>query len=180
VDLCYAHQLTQTAARAEQTCQRAHERALAAYPGHDTHPNVLKARVAYAQALAANGQMERAIKDMQLAIHDATMLFGTSRIVGIDLLRLSRLHLQAGQIELALENANAASSILVLPLDPKGAGYAAMLEMRGNALLAARRPREALADLALASNLLNLSFGPGHAASQRLQSLRKRAVEEIR
>lgn len=154
-------------------CKRARDRALEAYAGHDTHPNVLKARVAYAQALAANGQAERAVTETRQAIHDATMLFGaSSRIVGVDLLRLARLHLQTGQTELAFESANRAHSILAGQLDQNTPGYAAVLEVRGEALLAARRPAEALLDLAAAESLLARAYGTPHSITMRVQALR--------
>jgi serine/threonine-protein kinase len=59
-------------ATAELACRRA----LEAYRGSNTHPNVLKARVARAEALAANGQLARAIHETAQAIKDAETLFG--------------------------------------------------------------------------------------------------------
>jgi len=180
VDLCYAHQLTEKGLRAEQTCQRARERALEAYSGHETHPNVLKARVAYAQALAANGQVDRAITETRRAIQDATRLFGgSSRIVGVDLLRLARFHLQTGNMEMALENANRAHSILAGQLDLDSPGFATVLEVRGAALLAARGPADALVDLTKAAELLVRAFGPTHAASVRVLALRSVALRSL-
>jgi serine/threonine-protein kinase len=59
-------------AMAELACQRA----LKAYGGSQTHPNVLKARVARAEALAANGQLAGAILETAQAINDAEAFFG--------------------------------------------------------------------------------------------------------
>ena len=180
VDLCYAR-LARGDPGARQTGESALARALEAYNGSHTHPNVLKARVARAQALAAHGELEFAIAETSRAIDDAAALFSPSaRVVGVDLLRLARLQLRAGHFQSALASADRAKKILAEYLDPSAAGYGSLLEVRGAALLQAGRFQEALVDLSEAEQLLRNAYGPAHPSAARLRELRLSAASSAK
>ncbi|MGC4054432.1 MAG: serine/threonine-protein kinase [Paludibaculum sp.] len=177
VDVCYAQLARGDAAAARQTGDLAVSRGLEAYGGSYTHANVLKARVARAQALAALGELQQGIDETQRAIDDATALFGTSaRIVGADLLRLARLQLRAEQVKPALASADRAREILRQSLAPGGAGYGALLEVRGAALLELGRVEEALTELRASERLYLAAFGAADASVARVKVLQRRAV----
>ncbi|WP_321471321.1 protein kinase [uncultured Paludibaculum sp.] len=177
VDVCYAQLARGEAAAARQTGETSVARALEAYGGSYTHANVLKARVARAQALAATGELPRAIDETSRAIDDATALFGPSaRVVGADLIRLARLQLRAGQVRSALASADRARQVLGQSLDPRGAGYGSLLEVRGSALLESGRVDEALVDLNRAERLFHDAFGPTHNSVLRVRELSKLAA----
>lgn len=76
VDLSAAYNANGRAEAALATAEWACRRALEAYGGSRTHPNVLKARVARAEALAASGQLPLAIRETEQAIKEAEALFG--------------------------------------------------------------------------------------------------------
>ena len=98
ISLTYAYQLGKKLVLAVETGDRALRRALEAYSGRSVHANVVKARVAFAQALAASGQADRALAEMSRAIQDDSALFGaSSRAVGLDLRNLARVQLRAGR-----------------------------------------------------------------------------------
>jgi tetratricopeptide (TPR) repeat protein len=176
IDLCYA-QLLRGDPGARQTGEHALAHALESYGGSYTHANVLKARVARAQTLAANGELDLAIDETSRAIKDEAALFSPSaRVIGSDLLRLSRLQLRAGQIPSALGSAERAQAILAECLDRSSAGYASVMEVRGSALLATGRFREALADLNLAEKLFRDSFGPAYPSAASIRELRVAAL----
>lgn len=180
VDVCYAQLALGEAAAAQRTGDLAVARGLEAYGGSRTHPNVLKARVARAQALAANRELAEGIDETSRAIEDATALFGPSaRVVGADLIRLARLQLRAGQVEAALTSADRARRILSLSLAPGGAGYGALLEVRGAALLEAGRVDEAMSDLNAAERSFRDSFGAAHASVARVRELRVLAAARV-
>jgi tRNA A-37 threonylcarbamoyl transferase component Bud32/tetratricopeptide (TPR) repeat protein len=76
VELSAAYNANGRAEAALATAELACRRALEAYGGSRTHPNVLKARVARAEALAASGQLPLAIRETEQAIKNAEVLFG--------------------------------------------------------------------------------------------------------
>ena len=172
VDLCYA-QLAQGDHAARDTAEAAVARGLEAYGGSHSHPNVLRARVARAQTFAADGDLDLAISETSRAIEDASALFNPSaRVVGVDLLRLSQLQLRAGHVASALASADRAREILTKYLDSDSAGYAALLEVRGSALLAAERSGEAGPELGRAESLFIKAFGPSSPVTARVHQLR--------
>ena len=87
--------------------------ALRRIPIAETHPNVLKARVAFAQALAGSGQPARGIRMAKAAIEDASALFGSSSpLVGLDLATLAEMQMRAGQWLAARQSMERSRSIL--------------------------------------------------------------------
>jgi eukaryotic-like serine/threonine-protein kinase len=172
VDLSYAYLLANKNQVALYAAERARQRALEAYHGSASHPNVVKARVAYAQALAANGRRDVGIRELRRAIDDSAELFGpSSRAVGLDLVKLARMELQGASPGTALEAANRAQSILKDHFDNTDIGFAGLLEVRGAALLAAHKRGLALRDLAEADQLLVRVFGPNHVRTLRVRAL---------
>jgi hypothetical protein len=138
VDLCYAYESDGKQALALDTCKLARDRALAAYSGQWTHTNVIKAREAYAFALAASGQRDGGIGEMKDAIRDIFSSFGpSSRLEGLALRRLARMQLEAGGAGQALESINRAVSILAEHLNRNSPGFARTLELRGRIFAAA-------------------------------------------
>ena len=102
-------------------------------------PNVVKARVAFGQALAASGQADRALAEMTQAIQDDSALFGaSSRAVGLDLRNLARVQLRTGRSEAAFKSIDQALSILGEHFHLDSPGYLATLQLRGTIVLAAR------------------------------------------
>jgi tetratricopeptide (TPR) repeat protein len=139
VDLCYAFASSGKHALAIATGERARDWALEVYSQRSTHPNVLKAREAYAFALAASGESDNGIREMNDAIRDTASSFGvSSRAEGFALRRLALMQLYAGRPEQALETVNRAVSILSEHLNRESPGFARTLELRGRILAAAQ------------------------------------------
>ena len=131
VDLSYAYQLSEKRQLALETAGRALQRALDAYGGVTTHPNVIKARVAHARSVAMTGDLKRAIDQIAEAAEDTSALFGAeSRAAGLCVRELARLQWQAGKLREARGSVERAYAILATHLDPESAGYAALLQLR--------------------------------------------------
>ncbi len=128
VALCSARTVTKGAG-ALDTCEQARRRALAAYSGQTNHPNVLKARAAWAEALASAGRRREAIEETERVVADASALFGSSaRAVGIYLSDLARLRSHSGRTTEARETLDRALRILSGHMDPDSEAHAALLE----------------------------------------------------
>jgi tetratricopeptide (TPR) repeat protein len=129
-----------------------------------------------AQTLVASSELEAAIGETSRVIDDAVALFGPNApTVGTGLLGLARLQLRAGQAGPAMASADRAKEILAASIDPNGAGYASLLEVRGSALMAGGRVREALRDLNAAEQLFRAAFGAANASVARVRELRSAA-----
>ena len=177
VSLSLARQLRAEARQAVETGQLALRRGLEAYGGHANHPNVLKARIAYGQALAAAGRLKEGMEEVAAAIRGGSETFGpSSRGVGLDLRILARLQWKSGDLESALESADRSVRILKEHLDPEAAGYGALLGLRGGILLAAGRSEEALPDLERAEQIAVRSYGPLHPKAREASALRASAL----
>ena len=166
VDLSLAYQAGGKRDLSIETCERARGRALEAYGGQWNHPNTLKARVACSQVFAAAGQHARALDEAERALRDSAELFGpSSRIVGINLLNLARLQLDAGYLAPAWRNADRAISVLREHFDRQSPGYGALVQFRGLVLLAQRKYGAALRDLTLSERLAVDSLGSSHPSA---------------
>ena len=143
VDLCTAQQLAGELPRALETCQNALNRALNAYSHSATHPNVLKARVAFALALARCGQLSRAINLVQSAVDDSVALFGSSsRLTAVHRKSLAELQMQAHRWQEARRNIEESQSVLSRILRPESPAYLSLQAQR--ARLRATKGRETL------------------------------------
>lgn len=177
VSLTLAHQLSGNAAVAVEQGARGRRRALEAYAGLATHPNVLKARMAYGQALAAAGDPASGIAETRLVVEDATALFGpASRQVGLFMRTLARLQLDAGQLPAALQSVDGSLAILDRHFDRESPGFGSLLQLRGRILLAARNYAEALPDLARSEQIAARAFGPADSHTLRARSCHAMAL----
>ncbi|MEO8659410.1 MAG: serine/threonine-protein kinase [Bryobacteraceae bacterium] len=123
-----------------ETARQARRRGLDAYGGQPDHPNVLKARIALGEAMAAAGDPKGGITEIESVVRSATELFGPqSRTAGQALRSLSRLELEAGHIQSALQAIVRAESILRDHFDPQSSGAAALGRLQGNILMEAHR-----------------------------------------
>jgi hypothetical protein len=122
-----------------ETGKRARERAMEAFAQRATHPTVLKTREAYAFALAASGQHEEGLQEMNDVMRDIASSFGAgSRFAGFALRRLAKIQLDAGLTRQAQESIEQASRILAEHQDRGAPGFARTLELRGRILAAAQ------------------------------------------
>jgi tetratricopeptide (TPR) repeat protein len=131
VDLCSAYQLAGQRELALKTGNQAVTRALDAYSHSLTHPNVLKARLAVGQALAASDQLARGIRLTQDVIDDTSALFGpSSRLVGVEFQKLAEIQMRANKRRAAKQSIERACSILVRHLHSDSPVYASRLKLR--------------------------------------------------
>jgi serine/threonine-protein kinase len=139
VDLCLAQQQDSNREQALHTCGRALNRALDAYAHSATHPNVIKARLAFAQAMAGSGHVDEGIESTQSAIRDASSLFGpTCRLAGLGWKQLAELQKQVGRWNDSRESIEKAHSILVTVFCTDSPGYASLRELRAEIQLHGR------------------------------------------
>ena len=163
VNLSLAYGSAGEQAPAMETAERAYHRALEAYAGNPSHPNVLKARIALARQRAAGGESAEAIDEVTRAIDDDSGLFGgETRAAGLDLRTLAQLQFEAGRLEDAQHSVERAIAILGRHFDHHSAGYAELLRQRGSIHLAARRYRDALHDFAAAAQTAATTLGAAH------------------
>jgi len=131
VELSRAHAVSGNTALAVTTGERAVARALEAYARRQTHPNVMRARSALAQAHGQAGQTDLAIVELDALVRDGLALFGSSsRSVAEDLVAMTRLKLNAGRIDEALEDIDRALPILRDQYDTRSSGYLAVVNLR--------------------------------------------------
>ena len=143
VDLSYAYLSAGNSQRALQTARQAWARGLAAYANSATHPNVIKARLAYAQALAASGNPEAAIPLAKEAIGDTVTLFGTSSLLeGLSLKKLAIMEARAGRQHDAQQDIERSCEILLKHLRKGSPACLALLKLRRE-IIAAKPVRSA-------------------------------------
>jgi hypothetical protein len=131
VDLTYAYLSAGDNQRGLQTAQRAWARGLAAYAESASHPNVLKARVAYAEALAASGNPEAAIPVAKSAIGDTVTLFGPSSLLeGLSLKKLAIIEARAGRQQDAEQSMERSCEILRKHFREVSPASLALLDLR--------------------------------------------------
>jgi hypothetical protein len=138
VDLSYAYSLAGRQDLALKTAEQAVQRGLHAYSNSETHPNVLKARLAWAQALARSGQPFRGIRMAQAVIDDASALFGaSSQLVGQYLVILAEMQRNGEQWPAAHESIERAHSILVRHYRTDSPAYLSLAKLRSEIELGA-------------------------------------------
>ena len=131
VDLCTAYQSAGQQQLAVKTGALALQRALDTYSQSTTHPNVLKARLAYYRALARSGQQMRAIHLTQDAVRETFALFGTScRLAGLELNELAEMQMEAAQWRASRESIEQSYSILSAHYQHDSPAYAALMRRR--------------------------------------------------
>jgi serine/threonine-protein kinase len=130
VDLTYAYLSAGNHQRALQTGRQACARGLEAYANSASHPNVIKARVAYAQALAASGNPEAAIPLAKDAIGDTVALFGPSSLLeGLSLKKLAVMEAGAGRLQDAEKSIQRSCEILRTHFREGSPAYLALLNL---------------------------------------------------
>lgn len=131
VDLTYAYLIAGDHQRALQTAEHAWKRGLTAYGDSATHPNVIKARVAYAQALAASGNPEAAIALAKRAIGDTVMLFGPASLLeGLSLRKLADMEARADRRRDAERSIQRSVEILQKHFHEGSPAYLTLLNLR--------------------------------------------------
>lgn len=145
LELAYSYQQAQKPREALAMATRGYQTALAAHSSNLQHPIVIRAGVAYANALGSMGQWESAIEQIEQAIQNATAVFGESSMtVGVYWQNLVDYQLKAGSIKAALESSQTAFDLCDRFFEPDSYTHMAAVKTRALALSAARRMEEAL------------------------------------
>jgi eukaryotic-like serine/threonine-protein kinase len=166
----YAYQYSRTSDVALKAAESAYFTALAVYRDVPKHPRIIEGRLLYGRALGEAGEAARSVEQLAQAVSDAAEVFGrSSRMVGFFSLPLAQSQLETGQIAESIENSRKAAEIIARHTRPQSFRYGAALYHRGAALLAARRPDEALPDLTRARVTLQQTLSPKHAVTRWFQ-----------
>ncbi len=124
--------------------RKVYELKLQIHRGNALHPNIIDAQMGYGEALAAVGQTTAAVREMKMSLSNAVEVFGPdAMMVGFFSGHLARVQIGYGETAEAIANARTAVRILVTDEKMPGATSGNRLRTLGDALLAARRPREA-------------------------------------
>jgi tetratricopeptide (TPR) repeat protein len=146
------------------TAERARDLAVALFRDNPLHPLVIHARAGYARALAETGRGIPAVEQLQIVLADAEKLYGpTNRTVGFHLQNLAGFQLQIGAIRPAIESSTRGFAILMEHAEPGSFNHAAIVNVRGRALLEARQSVEALPLLEQTEAAAARIFGASHA-----------------
>jgi serine/threonine-protein kinase len=149
--------------RSFETAREAYLLAREVHSADEAHPAVNEARMQYAVALADQDQVDEALELMRASRRDAAKLFGAeSRIGGDQAGSMVQYLLMGGRVKEALECSEAAIRILEPLLEPESSRHAGVLDARGLALMAARRPAEALAATTRARDIVRKQHGEEH------------------
>jgi eukaryotic-like serine/threonine-protein kinase len=167
----YAYQYSRTSDVALKAAESAYFTALVVYRDVPKHPRIIEGRLLYGRALGDAGEPARSVEQLSQAVSDAAGVFGpASRMVGFFSLPLAQSQLETGQIAESIENSRKAVEIIARHAGPQSFRYGAALYHRGAALLAARRPDEALPDLTRARVTLQQTLSPKHAVTRWFQA----------
>ena len=151
--------------------EEAYRNALAVFDDTPKHPRIIEGRLLYGRALGEAGDVARGVELLAQAVSDAAEVFGpSSRMVGIFSLPLAEFQMETGRIDEALEHSRAAMSIVAGHTKPDSFRYASAIRQRGVALLAARRPDEAIPDLAIAADTAQQTLSPQHAVARSFRA----------
>lgn len=151
----YAYQFKRNPEDALKAAISAYDNARAVY--HDTprHPRTIEGRLLYGRALGDAGSVAEGVSQLTHAVRDAADVFGaSSRMVGFFSIPLAQLQAESGLVDEAVETSRTAVAIIAEHAGPASFRYATAVHQRGAALLAARRPKDALPDLELAATTL--------------------------
>jgi tetratricopeptide (TPR) repeat protein len=150
------------------------------FPGPGRHPIFNAARMQYAVTLFDMDQFDESVELMLEAVQEATDVFGAdSRLVGNLSQRAVQYLAASGYVKEAREASGRALSIVGALVDADSIPYAALLDARSSALLAARRGEEALAASTRARELVIAHLGATHEHTFTLQVHRARALVMI-
>jgi serine/threonine-protein kinase len=177
LELAYAHSQNHHGDLEMQTAERAYRLALETYRSNPLHPTVIKARVAYGNALAETEQLAAAIEQLTQARRDAARLFGpASMTVGVYAQNVVDIQLRAGLVKEALESSATALPICEQYFQPGSLTHMSAVKSRGMALREARKMDEALPEFTRANHEATQIFGPLHGVVLGLRAFRAEAL----
>jgi serine/threonine-protein kinase len=178
LELAYAYgQSRGTEAEQLETSLRAYRLAMDAHRANLLHPNVMKARAAYGNALGDAGRLDEGIGLLIHARSDAATLFGPSSMtVAVYSQNLVDYELRAGLISNALDSSEQALRIFDQTSDRDSYTSMSVERMRGLALAAARRMSDALPVFSRAVQTSTRVLGPAHRLTLENRALRARAL----
>jgi eukaryotic-like serine/threonine-protein kinase len=167
----YAYQFSRRPDAALAAAERAYTTALSVFRDLPNHPRTIEGRLLYGRALGEAGERVRGVEHLTQAVKEASAVFGpSSRMVGFFSIPLAEFQTEIGQVSEAIDTSRRAVDIIARHTTPQSFRYAAAIHQRGAALLAARRPEEALPDLMRASETLRLTLPAGHEVTRWFQT----------
>jgi serine/threonine-protein kinase len=167
----YAYQYSRSADESLQAAEETYRTALAVFGDAPKHPRLIEGRLLYGRALGEAGYLARAVEELSVTVSDAADVFGpSSRMVGFFSLPLAEYQMETGRTIEAVENSRDALTIVTRHTKPESFRYAAAVHQRGAALLAARRPVEAVPDLQASVETLRRVLSPQHAVTRWFQA----------
>jgi len=167
----YAYQFSRRPDDALAAARSAYVNALRVFRDVPNHPRTIEGRLLYGRALGEAGEHVRGVEQLTQAVREAADVFGpSSRIVGFFSVPLAEFQMETGQIAEAIANSGRAVDIIAQHTTPQSFRYAAAIHQRGAALLAARRPADALPDLARATETLRQTLPAGHEVTRWCQA----------
>jgi serine/threonine protein kinase/tetratricopeptide (TPR) repeat protein len=163
----YTYQYSREPDASLAAAEEAYRHARGVYRDSPMHPRTIEGRLLYGRALSEAGHAARSVDELAQAVRDASDVFGAaSRMAGLYSHPLAGAQIATGLVDDAIISAGRAVDIVALHATPRSFRYAAVVNQRGLALLAARRPREAIADLTYAVDTLRRTFPAGHALTR--------------
>ncbi len=167
----YAYQYSHGVEESLQAAEHAYRTALTVFGNAPTHPRIIEGRLLYGRALGEAGHFTRAVDELSRTVSEAATVFGpSSRMVGFFSLPLAEYQMETGRTSEALDTSRKALSIVAQHTKPQSFRYAAALHWRGAALLAARRPAEALPDLQASIETLRHTLPAQHSVTRWFQA----------
>jgi len=167
----YAYQYSRNADESLQAAEDAYQTARAVFGEAPKHPRIIEGRLLYGRALGEAGYLPRAIEELSSTVSDASDVFGpSSRMVGFFSLPLADYQMETGRTSDAIESSRDAFSIVARHTKPDSFRYAAAVHQRGAALLAARRPLDAVPDLQASVETLRKVLSPTHSVTRWFQA----------
>jgi serine/threonine-protein kinase len=165
--LAYAVQQSRDPAYALKINELSYRRAIERYQNEPRHPRIIEAERLYGRALANAGDLPDALRHIRTAVRNASAVFGDdSRMTGLSTVDLARVELKDGEIATALAHSNSAVGIVAQHADRDSYRYADALSVRGDALLAAGRAKDAANDLQAAAAIMAATLGASHPATR--------------
>lgn len=178
VELAYAYgQSREATAKQLETSLSAYHLATDIHRSNLEHPNVMKARAAYGNALADFGRLDQGIVLLDQARQTAATLFGSSSMtVAVYSQNLVDYELRAGLTRNALVSSEQAFRIFQQSSDRDSYTSMSVERLHGIALSAARRMNEALSVLTQSVQTATRVLGPSHRLTLENRALRARAL----
>ena len=137
------------------------------HAGEPAHPEVVEARLFLGKSIAEGGDLNRGLRLMEEAAAQKAAFFGAESMeAAVEASNRVRYLLRAGEVDKAVDAAAFATRIYAQHADPKAVHAYAVRSTYGGALLEARKPSLALAELDAALPQIEARAGPAHAWTQ--------------